>query len=168
MKQSDYDRSMAFGLQVFGQGELAIFFDVFVILILFSTGFWIVDGGKEFKSHFNVTFDSTKESGVTATVGDHEIKWLKYTTGIGVPILYWGLLTYFTNGPHARGNGSRAFALSPTTHDRDSAVAIHRTCAGIFLFLRSKRVSVSSNILYPYQSQGHARPACGNGRHLRS
>ena len=48
---------------------LAIFFDVFVILILFSTGFWIVDGGKEFKSHFNVTFDSTKESGVTATVG---------------------------------------------------------------------------------------------------
>jgi uncharacterized RDD family membrane protein YckC len=95
---------------------IALAFDLLVIVLIFLTVLFFIFGFKgDWKHKTSYTFGSSAE--ITATTNGSEIPWAKYGTEFGIPILYWGLLTYFTNG-RTPGKWFAGIRVVSTTHDR--------------------------------------------------
>jgi uncharacterized RDD family membrane protein YckC len=95
---------------------IALAIDLLVIVLIFLAVLFFILGFKsDWKHKASYTFGNSAE--ITATTNGSEIQWVKYGTEFGIPILYWGLLTYFTNGrtPEKWFAGIRVVS---TTHDR--------------------------------------------------
>jgi uncharacterized RDD family membrane protein YckC len=96
----------------------AIVFDLFVIvLILLTIAIFVLGIKIGSNNKFNTSFGSTSMVGVTNESDGHENTWVKYGSEFGIPILYWGLLTYFTNG-RTPGKWFAGIRVVSTTHDR--------------------------------------------------
>ncbi len=95
---------------------IALAFDILVIVLIFSMVLFFILGFKmSWNQKASYAFGNSAE--ITATSNEHEIPWVKYGTEFGIPILYWGLLTYFTNG-RTPGKWFAGIRVVSTTHDR--------------------------------------------------
>ena len=97
---------------------MAFVLDILIILTFLAAVLVSSLGFKGQLTHdLKYTIGTASDVNVTATSGGHEVEWPKYLAEFGVPILYWGLLTYFTNG-RTPGKWFAGIRVVSTTHDR--------------------------------------------------
>jgi uncharacterized RDD family membrane protein YckC len=94
----------------------AFLLDIFFILLPFIV-FFIIMAFDNVNHNFNFTVGPSDGGIITAKTDGHDTAWGKYAVELGVPILYWGLLTYFTNG-RTPGKWIAGIRVVSTTHER--------------------------------------------------
>jgi len=100
-------------LASFRARAIAFALDVCTILLLYLLSLWTYHG---FPTQFHIKATTSSDSGWHFT-GEEEYPWINHAMEIGVPILYWGLLTYITNG-RTLGKWIAGIRVASTSHKR--------------------------------------------------
>jgi uncharacterized RDD family membrane protein YckC len=95
-------RGVALTIDVFG-----IFLVVCIILI-------IRHGAGKFNLSFNL---SPESAGKNFRLNGRDLGWVNYAVEFGIPIIYWGLMTYLTNG-RSIGKWIAGIRVVSTSHPR--------------------------------------------------
>ncbi len=101
-------------LASFRARAIAIGLDGLFILLLLVTCAYFVYGATALNFHYTVV--GAEENGIKVS-GQESKAWIKYFIEFGVPILYWGVLTWLTNG-RTPGKWLSGVRVVSTAHNR--------------------------------------------------